>query len=71
MTLMSDNQPPEVLKPSEKSFNFPTAFIPPQLSSVLSCWLFPAAPVRREYLNTMLFQDILIEIIAVMPLCRR
>ena len=65
MTLISDNQPSEILKPSEKSFNFPTAFIPPQLSSVLSFWLFPAAPVRGDHLNTILFQNIFIEIIAV------
>jgi hypothetical protein len=65
MTLIPDNQPPEILKPSEKPFNFPTAFIPPQLSSVLSFWLFPAAPVRGDHLNAILFQNIFIEIIAV------
>ena len=58
MTLMPDHQPPEVLKPSEKPFNFPAAFRPPQLSSVLSFWLLPVAAVRTDHLNTLLFQKI-------------
>jgi len=65
MTLMPDNQPPEVLKPGEKSFNFPAAFTPPQLSSVLSLWFLPVAAMRGGHLNAMLFQNIFIKIIAV------
>jgi hypothetical protein len=55
MTLIPDNQPSEVLKPSEKPFYFPTAFASPQFSSVLSFWLFSAAAVRGNHLNAMLF----------------
>lgn len=65
MTLISDNQPPEVLKPSEKPFNLPAAFIPPQLPSVLSFCFCSVAAVRRDHLNALVFQKFSIEIVAV------
>ncbi len=36
MILVSNNQFPVILEPSKKSFDFPSAFIPTKLSSVLS-----------------------------------
>jgi hypothetical protein len=65
MTLISDNQPSEILQPCEKAFNLPTAFISPQFSSVLSLWLFSAAPMRRNHLNAVLFQKSIIKFVAV------
>jgi len=65
MTLISDNQPPEVLQPGEKPFDFPAAFIPPQLPSVLSFWLRPVAAMWRDQLNAVLFQKIIIELVTV------
>lgn len=66
MSLMSDNQPPEILKPGEKPFDFPAAFMPPQLSSVLSFWLSPAAAVRGGHLHPMLFHKFRVKTVAVM-----
>ncbi len=65
MTLISDNQSHEVVQPSEKAFNLPSALIPPELPSVLSFWLRAVAAVWRDHLNTVLFQEIIIELVAV------
>lgn len=65
MTFISDNQPSEILEPGKKPFDFPASFIPPQCSSVLSFWLFPTAPVRRDHLNAMLFQEIFVQLVTV------
>jgi hypothetical protein len=62
MTLISDNQPSEVLQPSKKPLNFPAAFIPPQLPSILSFWLRPVAAMWCDQLNIVLFQKIIIEL---------
>ena len=66
MPLMPDSQPPEVLEPCEKPFNVPAAFMPPQLSSVLSLWLLPVAAARAGHLNALLFHEIIVETAAVM-----
>jgi len=65
MTLISDNQPSKILQPSEKPFDFPAAFIPPLLPSVLSFWLRPVAAMWRDQLNAVLFQKIIIELVTV------
>ena len=65
MTLISDNQPSQVLQPSEKPFDFPAAFIPPLLPSVLSFWLRPVAAMWCDQLNAVLFQKIIIELVTV------
>ena len=65
MTLISDNQPSEVLQPSEKPFDFPAAFIPPQLPAILSFWLRAVAAMWCNQLNAVLFQKIIIEHVAV------
>jgi hypothetical protein len=65
MTLISDCQSPEVLKPGKKPFGFPAAFMPPELSAVLSFWLRAVAAMRRNQLDAVLFQKIIIERIAV------
>jgi hypothetical protein len=59
MTLISHNQPSEILQPSEKPLDFPAAFtfIPPQLPSVLNCWLRAVAAVRRDHLNAIFFRS--------------
>lgn len=65
MTLISDNQPSEILKPGKEPFNLPAAFMPPKFPPVLSFWSCPVAAVRGNQLNTMLFQKVFIELIAV------
>ncbi len=65
MPLMSDNQPSKILQPNEKPLDFPAALIPPQLSAILSFWLRAVAAMRRDHLNTLLFQEIIIELVAV------
>ena len=68
MRLISDNQPSEILKPGEKPFDFPAAFVSPQFPSVLSFWLCSVAAVRGSQLNAMLFQKVFIGLIAVISL---
>ncbi len=65
MTLISDNQPSEVVQLGEKAFNLPAAVISPQLPSVLSFWLRAVAAMRRDHLNTLLFQKIIVEFVTV------
>ena len=65
LTLISDNQSPEVLQPSKKPLDFPAALIPPQLSAILSFWLRAVSAVRRDHLNAVLFQKIIVELVAV------
>jgi len=65
MTLISDNQPSEILKPGETPLDFPAAFISPQLSAILSFWLRPVAAMWRDQLNTLLFQKITIDLVTV------
>ena len=65
MTLISDNQSPEVLQPSKKPLDFPAALILPQLPSVLSFLLRAVAAMRRDHLNAVLFQKIIVELVAV------
>jgi hypothetical protein len=52
MPLISDCQPPEIFRPGEKAFDFPAAFMPPQLLSVLSFDFGSVAEVRSSQLNT-------------------
>ena len=63
MTLISDNQPPEVQQAGEKPFDFPAVFIPPQLPAILSFWFRPVAAMWCGQLNAMLFQKIIIELV--------
>ncbi len=65
MPLISDNQSPEVLQPSEKPLDFPAAVISPQLSAILSFWLGAVAAMRCNHLNAVLFQKIIIEFVTV------
>ncbi len=71
MPLISDNQPSKVLQPSEKPLDFPATLISPQFPSVLSFWLRAVAAVRRNHLNTLLFQKIIIKFVTVMNLSQK
>jgi hypothetical protein len=62
MTLISDNQPSEILKPSEKPLNLPAALISPQHPEFL---VFSAATVRSNQLNVVFLQKFLVKGIAV------
>ena len=68
MVFISDNQPPEVLKPSEKALDFPSATIAPQRPAVLSALLSTSFTVRCDHLNTTLFKKPPIKFIAVVSL---
>jgi hypothetical protein len=62
MPLKSDCQPPEILRPGEKAFDFPAAFMPPQLPSVLSFDFGCVAAGRSSQLNAF-FQKFSINLV--------
>jgi tetratricopeptide (TPR) repeat protein len=65
MIFIPYNQPTEILKPGKKPFNLPSSFVGSQLSAVLSFWLFSTSPVRRNYFNTALSHQCLVQRIRV------
>ncbi len=65
MSVISDNQSPEVLKPSKKPLDFPAALIPPQLSAILSFLRRAVAAMWCNHLEALLFQKIIVEFVTV------
>ena len=65
MVLVSNNNSPEVLKPSKQAFDFPATPITPELSAVLGRRLFASSTVRRDHLNAAFSQKLMIKFIAI------
>ena len=65
MVFISNNQSPEVLEPSKKSFDFPPAPIASQLPPILSFGLLAPSAMRCDHFNTALLQKFLIKAITV------
>lgn len=68
MIFVSYNQSPEILEPSKKSLNFPSATIWPQLSAVLGFCFFPVRFMWRNQLYTTIFHQFFIKRITVISL---
>ena len=64
MVFPTRDNSPVVVKPSEESFDFPSAFVSPQLSSILRSFLF-VAPMRSDHLDVMFTEKSLVEAVAV------
>ena len=65
MIFVSDNQAPEVLKPSKQALHLPSAPIAPQLPAILGFWFFPSFPVRCNHFNTAFIKQLLIKFVAI------
>ena len=65
MVLISNNNSPEVLKPSKQALDFPSTPIAPELSSILGRRPFTSSAVRRDHLDAALLQKLLIKTVAV------
>ena len=68
MILIANNESSKILKPSKKTFNFPSAFVSPKLPSVLRITFTAILPVRCDHLNATLIKEMLIKSIAVVGL---
>jgi hypothetical protein len=68
MVLISDDNTPEVLKPSKQAFDFPSAPIRSQLTSILSFMSLATFAMRRHHLDITLVKQSLIKFIAVVSL---
>jgi hypothetical protein len=53
------------MQPGKKSFDFPAAFIAPQVASILGFRFLPAPPMGRNHFDALLIMQSLIKIIAV------
>src|ERR1700761_2265526 len=56
VSLVTNQQPSEVAEPRERAFDFPSAFVSTQLSTVLQRRLAAVAPMRADQINPPLFQ---------------
>ena len=65
MVLISNNNSPEVLKPSKQAFDFPSTPITPELSAILGRRPFTSSAVRRDHLNAAFLQKLLIKAVTV------
>ena len=68
MVLVPDDNTPEVLKPSEEAFDFPSAPIRPELASILSFRFLATFPMRRYHLDIAFVKQSLVKFIAVVGL---
>ena len=68
MVFISYYQTSEVLEPGKQAFNFPSASIATELSSVLGTRLFTILFMRRNQFNVPVFRELLIKLIAVIGL---
>ena len=61
--------PLERIEPCEKAFNFPTAAIPSQRATILRCFAFSVAPMRRNHLNPLSSKGVIerITVIGTIP----
>jgi hypothetical protein len=65
MVFVSNNQPPEVLKPEKQTFNFLSTPITSDLSTILGRRLFAPATIWRNHFNATLLEKLLIKAIAI------
>lgn len=65
MVLVSNDNTPEVLKPSKEAFDFPSAPIRSQPASILSFMFLATFPMRRHHLDITLVKQSLVKFIAV------
>jgi hypothetical protein len=56
MTLITDNEPPEVAEPGEEPFDFPAALVPTQGATILGRRPRAVATMRRNHLNAQVGQ---------------
>src|SRR5580765_7055308 len=69
MIFIADHQTPEVVQPSEESFDFPTALEAAECSAILCDSLrFTALAMRRNHVCAKLMEQLLIERIAIVGL---
>ena len=68
MIFVSNDQPPEILKPGKQSFDLPPAPIRPQFSSILGFRSLSSLSMRRYNLNLALLKHPPIKLIAVIGL---
>lgn|SRR5512143_139085 len=68
MVFVANNQASEVLKPSEKPFDFPSALVAAKLPTVLGTLSAPAFAVRSNQLNATVIVQPLIKAVAVIGL---
>jgi hypothetical protein len=65
MVFISNNNSPEVLKPSKQPLDFPSTPITPELSAILGRRLFTSPAVWRDHLNAALMQKLLVKFVAI------
>jgi len=65
MVFVSNDQSSELLKPGKQALNLPSASITSQLSAVLSTDLSASSTMRRNYFNTALLKESIVEFVAV------
>ena len=65
MVFISNNNSPEVLKPSKQAFDFPSTLITHKLSAVLGRRPFAFSSMWRDHLNTAIMQKLLIKTVAI------
>lgn len=68
MVFVPANQSPEVLKPGEQAFHFPSAPIAPQFLAGLGFRFFQSFPERCYHFNTAFIKELLVKFIAVVSL---
>ena len=65
MIFVSNDKPPEILKPGKESFHFPSSPIRPQLPSILGFRFLSSLSMKRYHFNIALIKQSLIKTIAV------
>jgi len=65
MIFVSDNKPPEILKPGKEPLHFPSSPIRPQFPSILGLWFLSPFAMRRYHFNVALIKQSLIKVITV------
>jgi len=65
MIFVSNDKPPEILKPGKESFHFPSSPIRPQFASILGLWFLAPFSMRRYDFNIALIKKSLIKIVTV------
>jgi hypothetical protein len=65
MVLVAHHQPPEVLQPGEKTFNFPASSIPPKHSSVLCLGPLSTSTMWGDHLGSPILTNLIIQPIAI------
>ena len=68
MIFPTNYQPPKILRPGKKPFNFPSASIRPQFPTILGFWFFASSAMRRYHFNIAIIAQSLIEAVTVICL---